>query len=68
MSLYNVKPIIYTPKKFMVYMIDNFNDYDLWIRNVICKPDKNIKDWKFWQYTNREVLNGHSGEEKYKNI
>ena len=31
-------------------------------------PDKSIADWKFWQYTNREVLNGYSGDEKYIDV
>lgn len=66
---YCVKPIIYTTEEiYDLYIKENFNDYDLWIRNVICKPDKSIADWKFWQYTNREVLNGYSGDEKYIDV
>ena len=66
---YCVKPIIYTTEEvYYLYIKENFNDYDLWIRNVICKPDKSIADWKFWQYTNREVLNGYSGDEKYIDV
>ena len=66
---YGVKPIIYTTEKvYDLYIKEDFADYDLWIRNVISKPNKNITDWKFWQYTNREVLNGYSGDEKYIDV
>lgn len=66
---YGVKPIIYTTEKvYDLYIKEDFADYDLWIRNVISKPNKNITDWKFWQYTNREVLNGYVGDEKYIDV
>ena len=63
---YGVKPIIYTTEKaYNLYINEAFDDYDLWIRNVISKPNKNITGWKFWQYTNRKRLNGYKGEEKF---
>ena len=66
---YGVKPIIYTTEKvYDLYIKEDFADYDLWIRNVISKPSKNITDWKFWQYTNREVLKGYNGDEKYIDV
>lgn len=65
---YKVKPIIYTTEKvYDLYIKNNFNDYDLWIRNVICKPNKNTV-WKFWQYTNRETFEGYKGDEKYIDV
>ena len=66
---YGVKPIIYTTEKvYDLYIKDAFDNYDLWIRNVICKPNKEISDWKIWQYTNREVLKGYNGKEKYIDV
>ena len=65
---FGVKPIIYTTEKvYDLYIKNNFNDYDLWIRNVICKPNKNT-EWKFWQYTNRETFEGYKGDEKYIDV
>ncbi len=64
---YGVKPIIYaTEKSYSVYLSGYYQQYDLWIRNVITTP--NICDnrkWTFWQYTNRERLKGYIGKEKY---
>lgn len=66
---YGVKPIIYTTEKVYEFYIKNtYDNYDLWIRNVIVKPNKDIRDWTFWQYTNREQLNGYSGAEKYIDV
>ncbi|MDR0918019.1 MAG: DUF1294 domain-containing protein [Oscillospiraceae bacterium] len=62
---YNQKPIIYaTEKSYKLYISENFSDYDIWIRNVFTSPSNN-KDWTFWQYTNREKLDGYSGKEKF---
>ena len=66
---YGVKPIIYTTENvYDLYIKEDFADYELCIRNVISKPSKNITDWKFWQYTNREVLKGYNGDEKYIDV
>ncbi len=63
---YGIKPIIYTTEEvYELYVANTYDDYDLWIRNVITKPNSEIRQWKFWQYTNREVLNGYIGDEKY---
>lgn len=43
---------------------ETFDDYDLWIRDVYRKPDPTVK-WTFWQYSNRHVLSGYSGNERY---
>lgn len=56
-STYRVKPIIYTTMEFYDYYIDgNFSDYDIWIRNIITKPDLENRVWKFWQYTGKGRL------------
>ncbi len=65
-STYRVKPIIYTTMEFYDYYIDgNFSDYDIWIRNIITKPNLENTDWKFWQYTGKGRLDGYNGEEKF---
>ena len=62
---YGVKPIIYTTSKWYRKQIKgSFPDYDIWIRSVYSKPQKDI-DWVFWQYSNRTRLDGYDGEEKY---
>jgi lysozyme len=64
---YGKKPIIYaTEKSYELYIAESFMDYDLWIRNVFSRPSvSNNRSWTFWQYTNREVLDGYVGKEKY---
>ena len=64
---YSLKPIIYaTEKSYSLYIKDHFEAYDIWIRNVVTAPRilKN-NEWIFWQYTNRAVLDGYNGKEKY---
>ena len=62
---YGIKPIIYTTSKWYNKLIkDSFPDYDIWIRSVYSKPNKDI-EWTFWQYSNRMNLDGYDGEEKY---
>lgn len=63
-SYYGVKPIIYTTLPvYNRYIRENFSDYPLWIRNVWCEPD--FMDWKFWQFSDKGLLSGFTGEEKY---
>ncbi len=63
---YGMKPILYTTEKaYFMYLSKGYEAYDLWIRNVLTRPDSQIEHWAFWQYTNRERLNGYSGEETY---
>lgn len=62
---YKTKPIIYTTRAAYRYFLKGyFGDYPLWYRNVITPPLLD-RDWLFWQYTNREKLQGYSGDEKY---
>ncbi|MBQ8687833.1 MAG: glycoside hydrolase family 25 protein [Ruminococcus sp.] len=67
---YKLKPIIYaTEKSYELYLAGDYEEYDIWIRNVITKPElSDHRDWTFWQYTNRERLRGYSGEEKYIDV
>ena len=62
---YGIKPIIYTTSKWYNKQIkDSFPDYDIWIRSVYSKPNKDV-NWTFWQYSDRMRLDGYDGEEKY---
>lgn len=61
---YGKKPIIYaTQKSYNKYLFEDYNEYDIWIRSVYCKPKQS--DWKFWQYSNRTKLDGYNGKEKF---
>lgn len=64
---YGVKPILYaTEKSYALYLSGDYEEYDIWIRNVITKPQlSDERQWQFWQFTNRKRLAGYSGEEKY---
>lgn len=64
---YGMKPIIYaTEKSYKLYLADAFQEYDIWIRNVITSPRlSDRREWTFWQYTNRGKLEGYQGDEKY---
>jgi lysozyme len=66
-NYYGAKPMIYaTAKSYNLYIKDEFNDYSLWIRNVYYSPNIGMKNkWKFWQYTDRAVLEGYHSDEEY---
>ncbi|MCR4756898.1 MAG: hypothetical protein K5792_03765 [Butyrivibrio sp.] len=63
-TCYSMKPVIYTTQEWLPVIQERFADYDVWIRNVYGKPDPSI-NWTFWQYSNRHVLSGYSGTERY---
>ena len=67
---YGQKPIIYaTEKSYKLYLSDDYEEYDIWIRNVISPPKlSDNRAWTFWQYTNRETLDGYNGEEKFIDV
>ena len=68
-STYRVKPMIYTTMEFYNdYLDGEFLDYDIWIRNILTKPNLENRTWKFWQYTGRGRLEGYSGEEKFVDL
>lgn len=64
---YGQKPIIYaTEKSYELYLANDYDEYDIWIRNVIAKPKlADERAWVFWQYADRGKLDGYTGEEKY---
>ena len=62
---YGVKPILYvTSDSYARYIKGRFDAYDLWIRSVYTSPGRE-PDWAFWQYSNRMVLDGYQGEERF---
>lgn len=62
---YGMKPIIYASKQTYDTIIkDDFGDCDLWIRSVYSEVQSGI-DWTFWQYSNRHILKGYSGQERF---
>lgn len=67
---YGQKPIIYaTEKSYELYLSNDYEQYDIWIRNVISRPKlSDDRTWTFWQYTNRDKLAGYNGEEKYIDV
>ncbi len=63
---YGIRPVIYaTQAAYKTYIRGNFDDYDIWIRDKYFTPGDNIINWRFWQYSDKGVLPGYSGSEKY---
>ena len=64
---YKKKPIIYTTQKaYNLYIKDDFSDYPLWIRNVWYPASFTVGDsWAFWQYSDKGILDGYDGDEKF---
>lgn len=59
---YGVKPVIYaTGSAYKSYIKGNFDGYDVWIRDVYFKPER---DWMFWQWSSVGRLDGYDGEEE----
>ncbi len=67
---YGMKPVIYaTEKSYELYLAGRYDDCDIWIRNVISEPSlSDGRSWTFWQYTNRETLDGYTGEERFIDV
>ena len=62
---YGMKPIIYASRAAYKTIVRNdFDDCDLWFRSVYTRVPKGV-DWTFWQYSNRHVLKGYDGKERY---
>lgn len=66
-NFYGITPVIYaTEETYSLYLEGEFDNCDIWIRSVYRKPRiSDGRDWTFWQYTNREKLEGYSGEERF---
>ena len=62
---FGITPVIYATQKSKNEIIgDEFSDCDLWIRSVYLRVSDNM-NWSFWQYSDRQKLDGYNGEEKY---
>jgi lysozyme len=60
---YNKTPIIYTTYAFYnEYLINDFNEYHFWIRDLFKEPKlKDKKNFVFWQYSNCGKIDGITG-------
>ena len=67
---YGKRVILYTTKKaYDLYIKNSFDQCDIWIRDVLTKPTlSDERTWTFWQYTDREKLDGYSGNEKFIDV
>ena len=62
---FGITPVIYATQKSKNEIIgDEFLDCDLWIRSVYLRVSDNL-NWSFWQYSDKQRLDGYNGEEKY---
>lgn len=62
---YGVKPIIYVSSDtYELIAKDDFSDCGIWYRSVYGPVPKDVK-WTIWQYSNRHVLKGYKGSERY---
>ena len=62
---YGIKPVIYCDEKTYTDIVNgDFSDCDLWYRSVYSSVPSDV-NWTFWQYSNRHLLNGYKGEERY---
>ncbi|NIK80012.1 lysozyme [Paenibacillus castaneae] len=59
-TAYDKKPILYvTYDTYNTYVSNGFDDYDIWIRDIVKYPTlKGKKEWMFWQYCNRGRVKG----------
>ena len=65
-AYYGCKPVIYTTMSAYRALIQGeFTEYPLWIRNVYYQPFALGNNWIFWQYNDRGIMDGYSGEEKF---
>lgn len=70
---YDRKPVIYaTMEAWELYIRGRFDEYPLWIRNILREPvlqsgaeNGQEQSWTFWQYTDRGRLKGYAGEEVF---
>ena len=62
---YGVKPIIYVSSEtYELIVKDGFADCGIWYRSVYGPVPKDVR-WTIWQYSNRYVLKGYNGSERY---
>lgn len=65
-AYYGCRPVIYTTMTAYRTLIQGeFTQYPLWIRNVYYQPFLGGRNWVFWQYCDKGMLEGYSGEERF---
>lgn len=66
---YKVKPIIYTNQNvYNLYIGTDYKDYKIWIVDLDNNTPKTLpngNEYKFWQYSQRNILEGYKGTEKF---
>lgn len=64
---YGMQPVIYaTQASYDLYLAGAYEDCDVWIRSVFTRPRiSDGRKWTFWQYADREKLQGYTGEERF---
>ena len=64
-AAYGTKPILYADgASYRTIIRGAFDDCGLWFRSVYTRAPSDVT-WQFWQYSNRHVLQGYEGEERY---
>lgn len=53
-----------TEESYDRFIAGDFEENPLWIRSVYSGVAKDI-DWTFWQFSNRHVLSGYKGDERF---
>lgn len=65
---YDKEPVIYTNYlTYNTYLKSDFKELDIWICDLDdAKPEMSgSHSWKFWQYSQRGILSGYSGSERF---
>jgi lysozyme len=58
-SYYRKRPMIYATMEFYKkYLLNDFKDYSIWIRDIYRQPKLEGRDWVIWQFANRAHLKG----------
>ncbi len=61
---YGVKPMIYVTMSSYYHILGGeFAGYPIWIRNTYFEPMVTAREWTFWQYCDKGILEGYDGEE-----
>lgn len=60
---YKKKPMIYATDEFYdAYLVGNFSNYPIWIRDIYRRPTlEDGREWFMWQFANRGHLEGIEG-------
>lgn len=62
---YGMRPVVYAADdSYDAFVRGELDDCDTWYRSVYSGVGDGV-DWTFWQYSNRHVLDGYEGGERY---